>query len=224
MSARLLGPGGRTRVRRLPEKARYDAQSVHAILDEALVVHLATVVEGRAVALPTLAARDGDVLYVHGSRSNAVLAAVVRDGSAWLTATLVDGLRLARSGFESSIAYRSVVVVGAARDVEGEEARRALELIVERVAPGRSLEVRPMTERELALTRVVAIAIDEASAKVSAGPTDDSPEDLDLPVWAGTVPLRSAWGEPEPDRRGALADAAAAADLPASVRALLGRP
>ncbi len=218
-----LGPGPRTRVRRLPEKARYDATTVHEILDGALVVHLAAVVEGRAVALPTLAARDGEVLYVHASRSNALLAAVVHAGEAWLTATLVDGLRLARSGFESSIAYRSVVVVGAAREVEGEEKARALELVVDRVVPGRAREVRPMNDRELALTRVVAIAIDEASAKVSAGPTDDGPGDLALPVWAGTVPLLTHWGEPEADRRGALTDARLAEDLPPSVRALLGR-
>ncbi len=224
MSDDVLGPGPHTRVRRLPEKARYDAATVHAILDAALVVHVAALVEGRAVALPTLAARDGETLYVHGNRSNAVLAAVVRDGRAWVTATLVDGLRLARSGFESSIAYRSVVVVGAARDVEGEEKSRALDLVVDRVAPGRSREVRPMSVRELALTRVVAIAIDEASAKVSAGPTDDGPEDLARPVWAGTVPLLTRWGEPEADRRGALADARLAEELPTSVRALLGRP
>ena len=219
-----IGPGPRTRVRRLPEKARYDAATVYAILDGALVAHVAGVVEGRAVALPTLLVRDGDVLYVHGNRSNAVLGAVVSDGQAWVTATLVDGLRLARSGFESSIAYRSVVVVGAARDVEGKEKARALELLVDRVAPGRSREVRPMSARELALTRVVGIAMDEASAKVSAGPTEDGPEDLALPIWAGTVPLVNHWGEPEADRRGALADARLAEDLPPSVRALFGRP
>ncbi len=217
-----LGPGPRTRVRRLPEKARYDAATVNEILDGALVVHVAAVVDGRAVALPTLAARDGEVLYVHASRSSALLAAVVRAGEAWLTATIVDGLRLARSGFESSIAYRSVVVVGATREVVGEEKARALELVIDRVAPGRAREVRPMNDRELALTRVVAIAIDEASAKVSAGPTDDGPEDLALPVWAGTVPLLTQWGEPVADRRGALVDARLAEDLPASVRALRG--
>lgn len=223
MSDAVLGPGPRTRVRRLPDKARYGAATVHAILDEALVAHVAATLEGRAVALPTLVVRDGQTLYVHGSRSNAVLAAVVEAGEAFVTATLLDGLRLARSGFESSVAYRSAVVVGAAREVEGDEKDRALELIIDRVAPGRSREVRPANERESALTRVVAIAIDEASAKVSSGPTDDEPADLDLRIWAGTVPIRTHYGEPVPDRRGALADARLADALPASVRALLDR-
>jgi uncharacterized protein len=216
-----LGPGPRTTVRRLPEKARYDAATVHAILDEALVAHVAATVQGRAVALPTLVVRDGATLYLHGSRSNAVLASVVEAREAWVTATLLDGLRLARSGFESSVAYRSVVVVGAAREVAGDEKDRALELLVDRVAPGRSREVRPASDRERALTRVVAVAIDEASAKVSSGPTDDEPADLDRPIWAGTVPIRTIYGEPVPDRRGALADDRLASALPASVRALL---
>ncbi len=173
-----LGPGPHTRVRRLPAKAAYDEATVFAILDAAPVAHVAAVVDGEAAALPTLVARDGRALYLHGSPGNAVLRAVVASGRAFVTATLYDGLRLARSGFESSIAYRSAVVVGRARALaEGPERDAALTRLVDAVLPGRAAEVRAMTESEARLTLVVRVEIDEASAKVSAGPTDDPDDD-----------------------------------------------
>lgn len=217
-----LGPGPRTRVRRLPEKARYDAETVEAILDEARFCHVAAIVGGRAVTLPTLHAREGRVLYLHGSQSNAAMKAMLASGEACVSATLYDGLRLARSGFESSIAYRSVVVYGAATEVEdAAEKRRVLDLFVDAILPGRAAEVRPMTEREVNLTMVVAVAIEEASAKISAGPTEDFPEDLDLPIWTGTLPARTWFGPPVPGSDGAMARGDLA--VPASVRRLYDR-
>jgi len=215
-----LGPGPRTRVRRLPAKATYDAEAIYAILDEARLCHLAATVDGLAMTLPTLHAREGNTLYIHGSKSNAVMKAALAAGEAFLTVTLYDGLRVARSGFESSIAFRSVSVVGAMREVTDDvEKARVLDLLVDAILPGRSSEVRPMNERERNLTLVVALTIDEAAAKVSAGPCEDFDEDLDLPIWAGTVPARLIFSEPVPGTNGAMATGDIA--LPASIRRLL---
>jgi hypothetical protein len=134
--------------------------------------------------------------------------------------TLYDGLRLARSGFESSIAYRSVVLFGAVSLVRDDaEKARVLDMFVDAVLPGRAGEVRAMSDAEVRLTMVVAVRIDEASAKMSSGPTDDPDEDLDLPVWSGTVPARILFGTPIPDVNGAMADGTV--PVPASVKRLL---
>ena len=216
----LLGPGPHTRVRRLPEKARYDESTIYSILDEARMCHVAALIEGRAVALPTLHARVGRRIYLHGSRSNAVLAALVTEGRAWITATIYDGLRLARSGFESSIAYRSVVVEGPAREVIDEaHKRRILDHFVDAVLPGRANEVRAMSDRELRLTSVIEVEIDEASAKVSEGPTDDDSNDQDLAIWSGVIPARLVFGDPVASSDGAMA--AGDIEVPLSVRRLL---
>jgi uncharacterized protein len=215
-----LGPGPRTRVRRLPEKARYDEETIYAILDEARLCHVAATLEGRAVCLPTLHAREGRRLYLHSSRSSALANALLDEGVAWVSATIYDGLRLARSGFESSIAYRSVVVSGPVRDIEDEgEKRRVLDLFVDAVLPGRSAEVREATDREIRLTRVLEVTIEEASAKVSAGPTDDDEADQALAIWSGVVPAALRFAEPQASRDGAMA--AGTIPLPASVRRLL---
>ncbi len=213
-------PSERSRVRRLPEKARYERETVDAVLDAAPYCTVAAVVDGLAVALPTLHARDGDVLYLHGSRSNAVMKAVLARGEACVTATLYDGIRVARSGFESSIAYRSVVVFGAVASVTDLEAkRRILDDFVDAVLPGRSGEIRPATDAELRRTLVVSVSIDEAAVKVSAAPTDDPAEDQALPVWSGVVPARLTFGPPVPSSDGAMGDGAI--PVPASVRRLL---
>jgi hypothetical protein len=223
MTAEALGPGPHTRVRRLPAKAHYDDDVIFAILDEARLCHVAASVEGVAMVIPTLHAREGRTLYLHGSQSNAVMKAVVKSGEACVSVTLYDGLRLARSGFESSIAYRSVVVFGAATLVSDDiEKARILDLFVDAILPGRSLEVRPMLDSERRLTMVVALTIDEASAKVSDGPTDDSDEDLALPIWSGTVPARLRFEAPIPDVNGAMAKGDIA--VPPSVERLLGHP
>ena len=216
----LLGPGPKSRVRRLPAKADYDRDVIYAILDEAPLCHVAGIVNGSAVVIPTLHAREGRVVYLHGSPSNAVMKAIVEQGEACIAVTLYDGLRLARSGFESSIAYRSVVLFGAASMVSDDaEKARILNMFVDAVPPGRASEVRAMTDAERRLTMVVAVSIDEASAKVSAGPTDDAEADLELPVWSGTVPARIRFGAPIPDTNGAMAPGTL--PVPASVERLL---
>jgi hypothetical protein len=216
-----LGPGPRTRVRRLPKKASYDAEVIHQILDEAWVCHVAASVREKPVALPTLHLREGNTIYLHGSPANEVMKAIVRDGEAFVTVTIFDGLRVARSGFESSIAYRSVVVVGSAREVTDEtEKSRVLNGFVDRVLAGRVSEIRPMSDQEQRLTMLVAVSMVEASAKISAGPTDDDSDDQMLPIWSGTVPARLVFEAPVPDTNGAMASGDL--EVPASVRALLG--
>jgi hypothetical protein len=148
------------------------------------------------------------------------MKAVVASGEACISVTLYDGLRLARSGFESSIAYRSVVVFGAATLVSDDvEKARVLDVFVDAVLPGRASEVRAMSDAERRLTMVVAVRIDEASAKLSSGPTDDSVEDMALPVWSGTVPARILFDAPIPDTNGAMGAGTIA--VPTSVRRLL---
>jgi uncharacterized protein len=214
------GPGPRTRVRRLPKKASYDVDVINAILDEAWVCHVAATVGGKAAALPTLHLREGATIYLHGSPSNQVMKAILAEGEAFLTVTIFDGLRLARSGFESSIAYRSVVVVGSAHEVtDDHEKARVLNRFVDRVVQGRAEEVRPMTDQERRLTLLVEVSMDEASAKLSSGPTDDEPEDQELAIWAGTVPARLVFDVPVPDTNGAMARRDI--EVPASVRTLL---
>lgn len=221
MSAFALGPGARTRVRRVAKKARYDEAVIYEILDRAHLCHIAALVNGAPVALPTLHAREGRTVFLHGSPSSEVMKAVVREGEAFVTATLFEGLRLARSGFHSSIAFRLVVVVGAAREVVDEsEKLRVLNLFVDRVLPGRAREVRPISPKEIRLTMVVAVAIDEASAKVSSGPTDDDEADISLPIWSGTVPARLVFESPLPDANGAMSSGHV--EIPPSVRRLLG--
>lgn len=216
----VLGPGPKTRVRRLAEKANYDADVIFAVIDEAPLCHVAAIVKGHALVIPTLHAREGRTLYLHGSPSNAVMKAVVENGEACVSVTLYDGLRLARSGFESSIAYRSVVLYGAVSVVADDaEKARILNLFVDAVLPGRASEVRAISDAERRLTMVVALSIDEASAKLSSGPTDDSDDDMALQIWSGTVPARLAFGDPIPDANGAMADGVIA--VPASVVRLL---
>ena len=198
---REAAPTERTRVRRIPERGAYDPAIVRAILDEALIVHVAWVEDdGSPRQIPTLHARVGDTLYVHGSRASQTMRAL-RDGAeVCITATIVDGLVLARSLFHHSMNYRSVVVYGHAREVtdRGEfdvMARR----LADHVAPGRGADARLPNEEEFRQTQILAVPIDEASAKVRTGPPQDDAADLGLPVWAGILPLRLATGEPEPD-------------------------
>ena len=194
-----LGPGPKTRVRRLAEKANYERDVIYAVIDEAPLCHVAAIVKDSAMVIPTLHAREGDTIYLHGSPSNVVMKAVVASGEACISVTLYDGLRLARSGFV--------------------EKARVLDMFVDAVLPGRASEVRAMSDAERRLTMVVAVRIDEASAKLSSGPTDDSVEDMELPVWSGTVPARIRFDAPIPDTNGAMGTGTIA--VPASVRRLL---
>jgi nitroimidazol reductase NimA-like FMN-containing flavoprotein (pyridoxamine 5'-phosphate oxidase superfamily) len=179
----------------------YDRPSIDAILDEALVAHLAfTGEDGQPYAIPTLHARIGDDVWVHGSSASRTLRTVGRGARVCLTVTLVDGLVLARSIFNHSVNYRSVIVLGEARAVTcPEEKRAALAAFAERVAPGRWADARPPTPSELKATSILALPLDEVSAKARSGPPVDGDADHELDVWAGVVPIRLVRGEPEPD-------------------------
>jgi uncharacterized protein len=196
-----LGPGPRTRVRRLPERAKYDRATVEAVLDEGFVCHLGFCSEGEPVVIPTAYVRVGDIIYVHGAPANYALRRAVEGDAVCLTVTLVDGLVLARSAFHHSINYRSVVIFGVAREVDDPaEKRVALSAFVDHVVPGRNEGTRAPTESEVRATRVVKVEITEASAKVRSGGPKDDPEDLALPgIWAGEMPLRVVPGVPVPD-------------------------
>jgi uncharacterized protein len=190
----------RTRVRRLPARGVYDRQTIDQILDEAVIAHLGFVHEGQPFVIPTLHARVGDTVYFHGSAASRAIRALSSGVPACLTVTLLDGLVLARSVFHSSANYRSVVVLGRATPVEGPDERlMALEAFVERLIPGRWSEVRQPTPQELKATRLLAMPLDEASAKVRSGPPADDRDDLDLPIWGGVIPLHTTAGTPIPD-------------------------
>jgi hypothetical protein len=211
-------------VRRAPGKARYDEATVHAIIDAVAYCHVGVALAGThdVVVLPFLHAREGDQVYLHGSRSNHLLRSLLGADRVCATFTSFDGLRVARTGFHSSVAYRSVVAFGPVRLLKDPAARaRALDALVEAILPGRAGEIRRPNASELALTTVVALTIDEASAKVSEGPTEDEPDDVASAVWAGDVPAAVVYGEPLGARDGAMADGSV--DVPASVRRLLGR-
>jgi uncharacterized protein len=195
-------PSERSRIRRAPSRADYDRATIDAILDEALVAHLGFAVDGQPYVIPTLHARSGDTVYVHGSAASRMVRTLAAGTPACLTVTLLDGLVLARSAFHHSMNYRSVVVLGRARLVEGDaERREALRVFTERLVPGRWDEVRPPSRQELKGTRVLALTLDEASAKLRRGGPVDDDEDYALDVWAGVVPLTLERGTPEPDER-----------------------
>jgi len=219
MTEQALPMTERTRVRRLGERGRYDTETIHAILDEALICHVGFIVApegapngaGQPVVIPTIHWRDGETLYFHGSAASRMLRSL-RDGvDACVTVTLLDGLVLARSAFHHSMNYRSVVVFGKAREVREDEKVRVLDSLVEHVVRGRSKEVRAPNLKELRQTLVLALPIDEASAKIRTGGPVDDEEDYALPVWAGVLPLTLTPGEP-------IADNGVSADAPEYVR------
>lgn len=192
-------PSDRTTVRRVPDRARYDRAAADAILDESLVCHVGLGTDAGPVVIPMLHARDGDRLLIHGSPASRLLRAA-RTADVCATATLIDGLVLARSAFHHSMNYRSVVVVGRAAAIEDLGARRrALDVLVERLVPGRTADARPPNEKELRATAVLALRLDECSVKVRTGGPIDEPADMDLPVWAGVIPAAITFGAPAPD-------------------------
>jgi nitroimidazol reductase NimA-like FMN-containing flavoprotein (pyridoxamine 5'-phosphate oxidase superfamily) len=192
-------PSARTTVRRLPERASYDRADVHAILDEGLVAHVGLATDDGPVVIPMLYGRDGDRLLLHGSPASRLLRGGAKGTQMCVTVTLVDGLVLARSAFHHSMNYRSVVVFGQATAVaDPDERRAALDVLVEHIVPGRTEEAREPNDKELRSTLVLALPLDEASVKVRTGPPIDEDEDLDLPHWAGGVPVTTVFGEPEP--------------------------
>ncbi len=193
----------RVRLRRKRERGSYDRARIDAILDEALIAHLGIADEdGQPFVIPTLHARHGDVVYCHGSVASRTLRALAGGAPACLTVSLLDGLVLARSAMHHSANYRSVMLIGKARLVEdADEKDTAMQAIVEHIVPGRWSEVRWPTPNELKATAVLAIPIEQASAKVRTGPPLDDEEDYALGAWAGVIPIAAQAGAPEPDPR-----------------------
>lgn len=196
-------PTDRTVPTRSADKASYDRELVHSILDEGYVCHLGFVRDGAPVVLPTLYGRVGETLYVHGSTGSRPLRMTGQADPGLpvcLTVTHVDGLVLARSAFHHSINYRSVVVHGTAYDVtDPQEKLDALDALVDHVVPGRAADSRPANKKELAATAVIRLDLREVSAKTRTGGVNDEPEDLALPHWAGVVPLRKGYDAPVPE-------------------------
>jgi uncharacterized protein len=194
-------PTDRTQVRRLPKRGVYDKEQVHAILDAGFICHVGFTIDGQTYVMPTGYGRSGERVFIHGSPASRVLRS--RDGAdICFTVTLVDGFVLARSAFHHSMNYRSVVALGHARFVSDlDEKNEALRVITNHIVPGRWEETRPTTEKELKSTSVLALDLNEVSAKVRTGGPIDDEEDYALPIWAGVVPLRSVPLAPVPDER-----------------------
>lgn len=185
-------------VRREADRAVYDRDTIHQILDAASLAHVGLIAaDGRPVVIPTLYGRDGDMLYLHGSVASRLVRTLAGGVDCSLEVTLVDGIVLARSVFLHSMNYRSVVVLGRAHKVDDDEQLHGLRTISEHLMPGRWDESRAPSEVELRQTAVLALSIDEASAKVrQGGPEEESEEDIALDIWAGVLPIETSWGQP----------------------------
>jgi hypothetical protein len=196
-----IEPTSRTTIRRKPSRGAYDREAIEAILDESFLCNVAVVSDGRPLVIPTGYARDGEWLYLHGARNNAMLRAVLK-GEACISVTLLDGLVLARSVLHHSMNYRSVVLFGRGEEITSREEKfTAMRSIVEHIIPGRWEDARLPTDAEVDATLVIRFPIEECSAKIRSGPPIDDEADMSLPVWAGVLPTRPAWLQPEPDPR-----------------------
>jgi nitroimidazol reductase NimA-like FMN-containing flavoprotein (pyridoxamine 5'-phosphate oxidase superfamily) len=193
-------PTSRTTVKRIPDRARFDIETVNEVFDEALICHVGFVADGSPFVIPTIHARVGDVLYFHGSPASRMLRQMKKGTEVTVTATIVDGIIAARSSFHHSMRYRSAMVFGETRVVDDPEERSiALEAVTNAVLPGRWSEAREPSIKEDKGTLLVAVPIEEYSAKVNDGNVDDEQEDYDLPIWAGVIPLSIVPGTPVPD-------------------------
>ena len=207
------------KVRQLREKAAYDAQTVHAILDSALVASVAFVQDGSPVVVPMIHGRDGETIYLHGARKARAVRMLEQTDRACLNVTHVDGLVLARSAFNSSMRYRSATVFGKPTLVTSEEEKvHGMRVISEHLMPGRWDELREPLDKEIKMTGVISLQIESASAKVASGMPNDEDEDYDIPIWAGVLPLRSAFTSLQDDGR-----ILAGVEPSAVIRALEGR-
>jgi hypothetical protein len=190
------------KVRQLKEKARYDRDTVHRIIDAGLVAHVAFIQDSAPVVVPMIYGREGETIYLHGARKARVIRLLEETERACLNVTLLDAIVLARSSFNSSMNYRSATVFGRPRLLESEEEKlHAMRIVSEHMMPGRWDELRAPHDREVKMTGVIAMEIESGSAKVSAKMPDDDPEDYDIPVWAGILPLASSTGELHDDDR-----------------------
>jgi hypothetical protein len=195
-------PTSRTRVNRLPKRGDYSQKTIYAILDAGFLCHVGFVVDGQPYVIPTGYGRVGDTLYLHGSAASRMLRTLAGGIDVCVTVTLLDGIVLARSAFHHSMNYRSVVILGKASAIEGDEEKKAaLQTISEQIIRGRWADVRKPTAQELKATAVLKLPIEEASAKIRTGPPLDEEEDYTLDVWAGVFPISMHVGEPIPDPR-----------------------
>lgn len=189
----------RVRIRRIPEKGRYDTATIHRVIDESLFAHVALVDGEQPICIPMLCARVDDEVMIHGSNASRTMRLLASGVRACLTVTSLHGLVLARSTFEHSANYGSVVAFGTFRRVSGDEVLVALEAFTEKLLPGRWDEARQPNEKELKATAILAMSLDEAAAKISTGgPDDDDTPDAELDIWAGVLPLTQRFGEPIP--------------------------
>ena len=201
-------PSARTRVVREPQRAVYDRDTINQILDEAFICHVGFIVDGQPFVIPTSYGRDSDNLYIHGSAASRMLRQISQPSPVCVTVTLLDGLVLARSVFNHSMNYRSVVILGEAQLIDDPaEKLAALRVLSEHILPGRWEQARQPNEQELKATSVLRLSLAECSAKVRTGPPIDDAEDMNFPVWAGVLPLDVFPGAPIPD-------AALAAEIP----------
>lgn len=190
----------KNKVRQLRDKASYDEEVVHRILDAGIVAHVAFVEDGSPVVVPMIYGREGNTVYLHGARKARVIRLLEQNETACLNVTLLDGIVLARSAFNSSMNYRSVTIFGSPTLVEGAEAKlHAMRLVSEHSMPGRWAEVRDSHEKEVKMTGVIALKTESASAKISTGLPDDEEEDYDIPIWAGVLPVTTTIGSIESD-------------------------
>lgn len=187
-------------LRRAPHRGAYDRETIDAILDEGLVAHVGIVHDGHPVVIPVSYARARDKVILHGSPASRLFRALGSGMPACVTVTLLDGVVLARSAFNSSMNYRSVVMFGRMTELtELDEKKAALDALTEAILPGRTEHLRPMTAKEIKGTTVLSMPIDHASAKIRSGPPGaDDDEDAGWPVWAGVIPSMITWGPPEP--------------------------
>lgn len=192
------GSTARTRIRRIPQRAVTETEALHAVLDAGLVAHIAVVDDGQPFVLPVGYARRGHDVIFHGSTGSRLMRALAAGAPTCLTVTLLDGLVLARSAFESSMNYRSAMVLGTARRLEGDDELDALRHVSDHLLPGRWSDIRPPSAKERAATMTLALSLDECSVKIRTGGPEDDPADLTdpryAPVWAGHIPLTESFG------------------------------
>jgi nitroimidazol reductase NimA-like FMN-containing flavoprotein (pyridoxamine 5'-phosphate oxidase superfamily) len=190
----------RTRLKRKPDRGSHEREAVHALLDDALIAHVGYVIDGTPFVTPTAFWREGDLVYWHGAAAARMLKHQREPVEVCFTVSRLDALVLSRAAFHHSMNYRSVMAFGTCEFIDDpEEKRRQLELFLDRVVPGRSREVRPPTRRELRLTSVIALRLEECVLKSRTGPVGDDGEDLEAPVWAGLLPVNTVMGALQPD-------------------------
>lgn len=192
-------PSERTRLRRRHDRASYDKETIHAILDATMICHVGISIDGQPFVTPTIHWREGNRIYFHGSSKSRTFCHMMTDAPVCVSVSLLDGIVLARSGFNHSVNYRSVMLFGTARQVEDGAAKtKHLKTFIERMFPGRWEELRPVSAKEIKATKVVWMEIDEASAKLRTGGPNDNEDDYSQPVWAGVLPITTTTDKPEP--------------------------